>query len=812
MSKNYQSGKSTEYSRLDRILEQAEDLIESEKPDEAIELLQPLVERYRRDADFQYYLGYAHAKDGNLWAAIPCYHKALELSRDYSLWIPLGFLYLDLDLRVLALHALRHARRSNPDDPALREVQDFFPSMEEEIHRIAGEMNLPEKVFEEGMSLMEEGQIALQNQDYSQCIYINRKASKILGTFPPPHNNLSMALYFRGQLQEAIQVAQQVLRDHPTNIQALANLIRFHIWSEHEAEAHAYWDVLKTQAPHTNDLRMKMVEAAAMVDDDQMVLQLVKEVDLKEIDDRGFVQRMQLYRAIAEANLGMSSAKGRLHRLLDVYPWAEEMYQSLKDGNKGLGWAPRYPYFYINELMPVCEFHAYINLLQRQDKMPEKQFRREVDRYVGKFPQIVQMGKKFLLEEQEVASGVKFLVTIGNPSAYQVLREFGLSQLGDDEARMKALFALLEAGQIQPDESLHVWHKGQWRDIHLRRYDVTDDADRDYSQKVVDMINQGLAAFQKDKITEAEELFRSILKLEPRAKEAYNNLGTIYARRGEHEQAKAMFHQAVEVDPLYVMARCNLASYLLDDEDVEAAAEMIAPLVDLQHINPQSLSFLSYIRARIAVEKDEFDEARNNLEIALEANPDNKPAQRLLENLDLTRNLRSGFESWQRRLEKGRKAARARMQQQIATPNPSLADALGIYTKEILTGMGRAIIPWGGWSTLKKAQLHHYLVENLQEELVLTHLLVDLSESESSALRMVLDQGGSMRWREFDEAYGNDLEESPYWQYHEPETLMGRLRLRGLLVEAIVNGELVIAIPMELRDLLKERLHANRIL
>ena len=48
-----------------------------------------------------------------------------------------------------------------------------------------------------------------------------------------------------------------------------------------------------------------------------------------------------------------------------------------------------------------------------------------------------------------------------------------------------------------------------------------------------------------------------------------------------------------------------------------------------------------------------------------------------------------------------------------------------------------------------------------------------------------------MPWDDFDAAYDNDLDESRYWQWHEPETVMGRLRMCGLLVEAKVDGELL---------------------
>jgi hypothetical protein len=58
---------------------------------------------------------------------------------------------------------------------------------------------------------------------------------------------------------------------------------------------------------------------------------------------------------------------------------------------------------------------------------------------------------------------------------------------------------------------------------------------------------------------------------------------------------------------------------------------------------------------------------------------------------------------------------------------------------------------------------------------------------------------GHIAWSVFDAAYGNDLEEMPYWNHHVPETVMGRLRRHGLLVETTVNGELLLTVPQELR-------------
>ena len=70
----------------------------------------------------------------------------------------------------------------------------------------------------------------------------------------------------------------------------------------------------------------------------------------------------------------------------------------------------------------------------------------------------------------------------------------------------------------------------------------------------------------------------------------------------------------------------------------------------------------------------------------------------------------------------------------------------------------------------------------------------------------VLGQGGHLPWQEFDVRYGNDLEESRYWHWHTPKTIMRRLRHRGLLVETTVEAELLVAVPLELQPLLTDLL------
>jgi Tfp pilus assembly protein PilF len=317
---------------------------------------------------------------------------------------------------------------------------------------------------------------------------------------------------------------------------------------------------------------------------------------------------------------------------------------------------------------------------------------------------------------------------------------------------------------------------------------------------VADLLNRGVSASQQNNHDQAERLFQRALKLEPRAREAYNNLGTIYARRGEHDRAKEMFQAALEIDPNYVFPRCNLATYLLDDDDVEGAQDMLKPLADRRHFLPQEMAFYSYTQARILLRQERNDEARNALEAALEIWPGYGPAEELLARLDMVTRTRIGFESYWEQQHKRDRAKRARLQSKLSTPDPPLPEALSNYTKNALTGMGNVVLPWGKWSGLRKAELLEQIVAGLTDPDNLDRIVIDLTDEERSALHQVVASSGHIAWQDFEADYGNDLEESAYWNWHEPETTMGRLRLRGLLVETTVDGELLIAVPQELRQ------------
>jgi len=75
-------------------------------------------------------------------------------------------------------------------------------------------------------------------------------------------------------------------------------------------------------------------------------------------------------------------------------------------------------------------------------------------------------------------------------------------------------------------------------------------------------INQAVIAHQEGKLKEAEQLYRSILEIQPSNFIIRNNLGVLLRSLGKYEEAKASYLKAIELNPDYADAYCNLGNIL----------------------------------------------------------------------------------------------------------------------------------------------------------------------------------------------------------------------------------------------------------
>jgi tetratricopeptide (TPR) repeat protein len=96
------------------------------------------------------------------------------------------------------------------------------------------------------------------------------------------------------------------------------------------------------------------------------------------------------------------------------------------------------------------------------------------------------------------------------------------------------------------------------------------------------------AAEFKGQWEEAKGYYRQALTLNPTLVEARNNLGALYVRQQQLTAALDEFRAAVRIDPYYAMVRNNLGSaYFLSGQEALAVQEFLAALhIDGTYVSP----------------------------------------------------------------------------------------------------------------------------------------------------------------------------------------------------------------------------------
>ena len=78
------------------------------------------------------------------------------------------------------------------------------------------------------------------------------------------------------------------------------------------------------------------------------------------------------------------------------------------------------------------------------------------------------------------------------------------------------------------------------------------------------MVNQAITAHQEGRLKEAEQLYRSILKIHPEHLTVMNNLGLILHHYSKFDETEESFRKAIELKPDYQLAHNNLGNTLKD--------------------------------------------------------------------------------------------------------------------------------------------------------------------------------------------------------------------------------------------------------
>jgi tetratricopeptide (TPR) repeat protein len=798
------SSRQAERARLQADLDQAAEWITAGQADRAIDLLEPYLGRFAREADLHYLLGTAHNRESDFEQALEYLETAERLGRGAHHPFQLAITYSGLGMDVHVLRALRrYLKVADPDDPALPDARAAVADLEAQSEMLAKRAGTSVSKIERAHATLERGKLAIERNDFDAALLLLEAAVRMAPGLVPAHNNLALALFHLDRSDEAIAVEERVVEElDPDSAFALANLIWLLVAVGRRDRALAYRSRLVTLLPTATEASLwRASEAFAVLGDHQQVVDLLKAEDEETLTPREWNML-----GAAAGNLGrLEEARRCFQEALRMVPdrWeADTNLQALERGDTGWGPDEGFAYFSAWDLLPMT-------LIERVEHLPwdeqdADQLLEELHGLRRTWPALVDTIAYPLWAMDDVSTAresIDMLGELGTPRTVRHLRAYAFGQIGEYELRQAALFALSSLGDVPPSETVRIWDGEAWQELKTLGFQIAEDEEEwPYDAVTSERLDVAMQAHDEGESARAKALYQEVLEREPAALEALVNLGALWAAEGEIDKAEALYRRALEVDPLSPFALCNLARIHLRRDEVDQALDLVHRAMENRQLTPEAFRLLQTTHATVLVEQEEYEKASQVLQMYLQGFPDDPDIQEWLGRLALIQST-SRLAAWWRE-NADRYADRHRRKPISATDLDSLMARL---TKSAYVGMYRAL-QIDGISGLRKAEMGEAIAARLRDQHFLAWVVRRLDDAERAALRYALRVGGVMPYADATVRFGDESDDSPYWEYHEPDSTVGRLRRRGLLFAGELDGQLVLVVPDDLRAALRELL------
>jgi protein O-mannosyl-transferase len=231
-----------------------------------------------------------------------------------------------------------------------------------------------------------------------------------------------------------------------------------------------------------------------------------------------------------------------------------------------------------------------------------------------------------------------------NPDSYMVWDNLGFeySQLSNaddldpklrDQYRAIARDAFAKLLKLAPNEEMSHWKWGIVIEFDgdlpgaVAEFQKALDINPKYTPA---MDSMGLVLMRMDQPQKAMKYYRRAIELDPKFAEVRYHYGIALEKIGDTDAAEEQYAKAVQLKPNYAEAEYNLASILLKaGREPGLAASLLADAVQ-QHPNRAEY----HTNFAVALyDLGRFDEARAEVRIALQLNPNLAPAQALFKTL-----------------------------------------------------------------------------------------------------------------------------------------------------------------------------------
>ena len=428
------------------------------------------------------------------------------------------------------------------------------------------------QLFKEGLRLMNKTEFRAAIPHFQKAVAINPLIYS-------PANNLALCLFATGQLNEAIQVQSECLETNPLqNPFGLSNLTAFYYIKGDNLRARRFLKKAMNADIPSNDACVKVCETIARFKLHKDILDFVSTTAYANDPIVCF------YTGVASANLGdREQALNDLQKVPAGYfkaPMIRRYLEHLRSETEPNTVKSDWPYLYTYEICPLKVVESMIS---------------SGDDLWKDLPVLVDFCESSLNEMvEDTEAPMKILSELEHPAATELLWTIVKGSYGPDSLRFEALNILKMNNLVGKEESVEVLADGERREISLKSTFLNPEfrfgkllppkQDKTYI-KVIGSMQKKTPDWKF-----IDKTLLSLMKDFPDFYPASYNYAIALLRRGNTEKAKPIVQKLVDKHPEYLFARCTLLQIYLNDDQPEAAEELITTMPEIDETHPDAMA------------------------------------------------------------------------------------------------------------------------------------------------------------------------------------------------------------------------------
>ena len=607
---------------------EADQLLERGKPQEALEILKELAQKFPNQPDVLSSLTNAYHDLNDIRGYLHGIYKLHGLSPNKAeIKIGLAGGYLSNGYMALALQTFRQFVQRWPEHERAVNAQKTMAELEQALATVLSEHGFSMENDFDFACKQDELRLNLDMGNYDRCRKLAQPLLAQHPNYPPILNNLAQIEWLEGNLEQAILLSRQVVETEPENIHALSNLARFSFILGNTEEARQYALHLKQSQADATDPWIKKAEAFSLIGDDEAMVELVEQA--KKTRDVSELNGMFWHwAACAYYRLGdVARAREYWQKSTQTPPRPELAQTNLSELKKPAHERICPQVFGIDEWIPrkvVISMAAMGERAARQKN--DNTFQQKLNLFITDYPVLIQFASQALHSgDQNSRDFILKLADISmHPKILDSLDEFVRSQHGPDEMRLQASQTLTKNGRYKSGESINFWRNGEWTSIMMFGVSISSKA-KDWSSfkpSVRMLMEQAIHALQDSEGAKAEAILRKALAIQGDEPGLLNNLASALSMQDKEDEANAIADRILARFPVYFFGQVIGVRRALLHKQLPEARQFLDKMSQKTELHFSEFSVLCACQIDYAIAADEPKQASIWLNIWKRGAPD----------------------------------------------------------------------------------------------------------------------------------------------------------------------------------------------